>query len=312
DTQFAYVFTPTVGWDRSATGANPLFHGSNLNFFWTANWQGPSSNTVELFVTNFQVTNPNGAAMVTDDFMWSFNNTAGWTNFSQVTVFNTNAQYVQTARLVMQFYNRLILLNTIETTDSVGSSYTAHPGRARFSFYGSPFATNAWLEKNQTFGGKFGAGAGFIDASTEEQIISAEFIKDRLIVFFERSTWEIVYTGNEVQPFRWQKINTELGAESQNSAVPFDKEILAIGNVGVHSCNGANVQRIDNKIPSEIFNIVNKNIGVQRVAGIRDFYVECVYWTFPSIVNDIQQEQNASFTYPNQVLLYNYQNQTWA
>ena len=43
---------------------------------------------------------------------------------------------------------------------------------------------------------------------TDEQIISCEFIKDRLIVFFERSTWELAYTGNEVLPFIWQKINT--------------------------------------------------------------------------------------------------------
>ena len=58
--------------------------------------------------------------------------------------------------------------------------------------------------------GNIADGGGYIDASTEEQIVSAEFIKDRLIVYFERSTWELAYTGNEVLPFVWQKINTEL------------------------------------------------------------------------------------------------------
>ena len=49
-----------------------------------------------------------------------------------------------------------------------------------------------------------------IDAATQEAIVSAEFLKDRLIVYFERSTWELVYTGNQIYPFTWQKINTEL------------------------------------------------------------------------------------------------------
>ena len=135
--------------------------------------------------------------------------------------------------------------------------------------------------------------------------MSAEFIKDRLIVFFERSTWEIAYTGNDIQPFLWQKINTELGCESQCSTVPFDKEILAIGNTGVHACNGANVVRIDSKIPDEIFDIKDKELGVQRVAGIRDYFVECVYWSFPA------SNQDPNFVYPNKVLVYNYQNGTW-
>ena len=314
DTQFAYRFIPGSGWVRSQSGGVPVFHGNNLNFFWSTNWQGAASNITQLFVTNFNVANPNGVPAATDDPIWAFDGT-NWGIFSTTTVFNTQGgatKYVQSCRLIVVFYNRLILLNTIETTDAIPTSYTAHPGRARFSFNGSPFAANAWLEKDQIAFGLKGAGAGFVDASTEEQIITAEFIKDRLIVFFERSTWELAYTGNEIQPFRWQKINTELGSESQNSAVPFDKQILAIGNVGVHACNGANVERIDNKIPDQIFDIIDKNTGPQRVAGIRDYLVECVYWAFPSVVNDQQDEESNVTAYPNQVLLYNYRNQTWA
>ena len=98
-----------------------------------------------------------------------------------------------------------------------------------------------------------------------------------------------MYTGNQVLPFIWQKINTELGAESTFSVVPFDKVILGVGNVGIHACNGANVERIDDKIPDEVFRIHNENEGVQRVYGIRDYDVEMVYWTFPS------QEENSTF-----------------
>ena len=209
--------------------------------------------------------------------------------------------------------DRLILLNTIENDGGGGGgTNSAYTNRCRYSFNGSPFATNAWYEPNQSDNAATtssnAAGAGFIDATTKEAMISAEFIKDRLIVFFERSTWELAYTGNQILPFVWQKINTELGSESQQSSVAFDKQILTIGNTGVHACNGANVERIDDKIPDSIFNIVDTNLGVQRVAGIRDYFVEMVYWTFPAEGTNPEEGQ----VYPNRVLVYNYKNGAWA
>lgn len=52
-------------------------------------------------------------------------------------------------------------------------------------------------------------GGGYVEAATDEEMVSTEFINDRLIVFFKRSTWELSYTGNQVQPFIWQKFNSE-------------------------------------------------------------------------------------------------------
>ncbi len=105
------------------------------------------------------------------------------------------------------------MLNTIEQ-NSGGTTNTAYPQRARFCHYGAPFSGGtanplAWLEPNQTNGPNKAEGGGFIDAATDEEIVSAEFIKDRLIVYFERSTWELAYTGNQVYPFTWQKSITE-------------------------------------------------------------------------------------------------------
>jgi hypothetical protein len=154
--------------------------------------------------------------------------------------------------------------------------------------------------------GRVSDGGGWIDATTDEEIVSAEFIKDRLIVYFERSTWELVYTLNQVQPFLWQKINTELGSEGTYSTVPFDKVVLTIGNTGIHACNGANVERIDNKIPDEIFKIKDKLEGVARIQGIRDYFTEMVYWAFPP------SNQAATSSFPNRVLVYNYQNNAFA
>lgn len=305
DTQFAYLFSGG-SWNRSGTAE---WHGTNNDFFWTTNYYGTTPNTDYFFVTNFNEIDP----------MWYFDGTT-WTEFSSeaapVTVFLDNGAsapgaYVRTARIIIPFKNRLLLLNTVERNLSDGPGiYTYHVNRVRFSHLGSPLAPNAWLEGNQdiTIGPDtfYGDGASYYDAPTEEEIISAEFIKDRLIVYFERSTWELAFTNNDSDPFRWQKINTELGSEATFSTVPFDKLILTIGNTGIHGCSGANVERIDNKIPQKVFEINDVASSVARIAGIRDFFSEMVYWTFPS------DDQSNLSVFPNRILVYNYQNGAWA
>jgi hypothetical protein len=309
DTQFAYKFFAT-GWERSGTLLNPIWHGDDLDFFWTSSWQGATPNLTAFFVTNFQVTNPNGVGTATDDPLWYTQDGSTWAGFFPY--FNPagaapqNGPFVLTSRLIIAFKDRLLLLNTIENDGTVAFGVNTHyPNRCRFCFNGSPFAVNAWYEPNVTdnAGGRF-AGGGWIDATTDEEIISAEFIKDRLIVYFERSTWELVYTHNQVQPFLWQKLNTELGVESTFSVVPFDKAVLGMGNVGVHACNGSNVERIDFKIPDQVFDISNANFGIKRTCGARDYFTELVYWSFRSVGN--------TFIYPNQILAFNYRNSTWA
>lgn len=326
DTQFAYVWNPvTPAWQRSpqVIVGGPIWHGTDLDFFWTFNWQGTTTTSnppAILFVSNFFANNPNGAATATDDPIWWFNGTT-WT--SATTSFNNafffrpgggaphTGPFVSTARIIVVFKNRTILLNTIENDGSGGAwgtgTNTNFVNRMRYSANGTPFATTSWYEVGQQdSAGNFATTAHFVDASTEEEIISAAFIKDRLIVFMQQSTWEIVYTGNEIAPFRWQKINSELGSEAQQSSIQHDKYILTMSNIGVHACNGANVDRIDQKIPDEIFTIKDKGLAIQRIAGIRDFFAECDYWSF---VSDDGDKNNI---YPNRVLLYNYQNDSWA
>lgn len=303
DTQFAYVFSGG-SWARSHTGGIPVWHGSDDDFFWSANWEGIVDNQVALFVSNFFVTNYNGAVTVNDDPIWFFDGTT-WAAFTPQ--FLTAGDKVMTARIVVPFRNRLVLLNTVEV-NAAGTANKNYVNRCRFSQNGSPvegglpLCATAWLEQTQAGSHQ----AGFIDATTEEAILSAEFIKDRLIVYFERSTWELAYTGNEIQPFIWQKLNTELGSESTFSTVPFDREILTVGTTGVHSCNGSNVARVDNIIPDVVFQIRNTNSGPARVAGIRDYFAEMVYWSYP---NSAQAQVQ---TFPNKVLVYNYKNNAWA
>ena len=313
DTQFAYQFS-NGAWALSP--GSPTWHGTDTNFFWTENVVYPNAAatalTRALFATNFYVVNINGAGSANDDPIYYFNNST-WTAY--VPYLNPGAgnapstgAFVKTCLIILNFYGRVLLLNTIENDGGAAlGTNTNYVNRMRWCNLGNIFSVNAWYGVGAADNaGNIGKTAGFSDASTLEAIIGAEFIKDRLIVYFEQSTWEIVYTQNEQKPFRWQKINTELGSMATFSTIAFDKAVLAIGETGVHSCNGANVTRIDSKIPSEIFNIANPATQTERVCGIRDYYNEVVYWSVP-IAKQITDQP-----YPTKVLIYNYQNETWA
>lgn len=287
DKRYAYQFTAGA-WERLANGSS-VWTGSDSQFFWGTSYPGANAFDYVLFVTNFDEADPN--FMRTLDLA-----TLTWTNY-RPQISATGPIFMDTARILVPFKNRLLAFNIWQNEGGVPRHY---PFRMRFSQRGSAFPVGtAW---RQDIPGK----GGGLDCPANEAIITVEFVKDRLIVFLERSTWEIVYNGNQINPFAWQQINTELGAESTFSIVPFDKVALGIGNVGIVACNGSNVERIDNSIPDEVFAIHNDNGGVERVAGIRDYFVEMVYWTFPAV------EASSEFPFPRAVLVYNYKTGTWA
>lgn len=315
DTRFAYNWNGS-SWQRSGTGTNPRWQGDNLDFFSVANWYGATPDINTLFVTNFNYTL--GAPLPTDDPIWYTPNGITWTAVTGANGWyyapNGGApqtgDYISTCKFIIPYKGRLVLLYPIQ---NVAGNNVAFRNRAFSCFNGSPFARNAWYLPNQADNGAgavnnndIAAGAQIVDADTDEEIISWGFIKDRLIVFFTNSTWELCYTGSQQNPFLWQKLNTELGSESQNSTVPFDRELLTIGLTGVHACNGSNVERIDQAIPDTIFQIRDANLSPERVCGIRDYTTECVYWAYP------QAYTPSDDPYPNRILLYNYREPGWS
>ncbi len=279
DTQFAYQFTGGA-WSRltdvTLTG---VWTGSDSDFFWGTTWRGALASDRLLFVTN----------NVSADGIKYWDG-AIWATLAPLV---TSSTTLQTCLMIVVYKNYLIALNTTETS-------IVYKNRARWARIGNPLDVAAWR-------GDLPGNGNALDAATLEAIVSCGFIKDQLIVYFERSTWTLKYTNNDAMPFTWQKVNTELGAESTFSAVPFDKVLLGIGSTGIHACTGTNVSRIDDKIPDTVWDIHTGSTVVDRVFGIRDFYVEQVYWTFPS-----ENTNSFSSTYPNKVLVYNYKTGTWA
>lgn len=298
DTRFAYRYQAS-GWERIVAQAVPdanYWNGTNAQFFNGTTWSGAEPSDYVFFVSNFRESEP----------LYMRTNTSGiWDSFRpQVSAFVLATGvldiFLDSAKLMFVFKNRLVCLNTWESSSPDGVTYTQanYSNRARYSALGSPLDVDAFRQD------KPGKGDS-IDASTREAIIGAALIRDRLIVYFERSTWELVSSNDVAYPFSWQQINSELGSESTESMVLFDRVALAIGQNGIHACNGNSVERIDNSIPQTVFQIRNLNNGLERVYGIRDYYLEMVYWTYPDSTRTTTQP------YPNKVLVYNYTANTW-
>jgi hypothetical protein len=286
DTKYAYLYNPSTA-AFAELSTSTTWNGSDSDFFWSTNYGNDGTGDL------FWATNNNLTGATRDPLKYF--NGATWTNFTPLV---TAANTMYNAMIVVPYKGRLIAFSTWEgTTVGTITGATNNPRRARWCWIGSPIDAAAW--RSDVVGN-----GSYIDAPTNEAITGVEFIKDTLLVKFERSSWKLVYTGNEVLPFVFQKINTELGCNSPFSLVPFDKGVFCISNYGVTTDDSVNVQRIDVQIPQVAFNFNNDNEGLKRLHGVRDYYNELVYWTTP--------ESEGNPRYPNYVLVYNYRNNTFA
>lgn len=294
DTRYAYVFNS--GFNEFITGTT--WSGNNSDFFWSTNyWVGINNNKI-FWVTNF--------SGITGDPI-RYTNGNQWENFSPQ--INAAGDRLNQCLILLPFRGRLVAMNTFEGVN-LGAS-VQYRQRIRWAAIGNPFDTasaivtdinaNAWRDDIQGQG-------GFLDIPTSEDIISAGFVRDNVVIFCERSTWQLRYTGKSIAPFQIEKVNTELGSESTFSAVQFDTSLLGIGDKGVVECDSYKSVRIDEKIPDLIFRFNNQNDGTKRVHGIRDFQMRIAYWCFPEANIDGQ----TSTIYPNRRLVYNYENKSWA
>jgi hypothetical protein len=297
DTKYAYVWAGGSA-TNEFTEFLPLtattWSGTNSDFFSYYNYRGAAPQDRLLFVTNF-VNNVSNPLRYTDG------NT--WTSFTPLV---TSTQSIFQARVIVAYYGRLLLMNTWEGPTASGPGGAANIyNRCRFSQLGSPIDVDAFRTDI------FGRG-GLLDAPVNEAIVGATFVKNTLIVDFERSTWQLRYVGEYGLPFVWDRVSADFGAESTFSGVLFDNHRLAVGDKGITAGNAIGVDRIDLDIPDQIFQFKNSNDGPKRVFGIRDFQRELVFWNYPDSQTQASPDTDVDLIFPNKVLVYNYRNQTWA
>lgn len=190
------------------------FTGNISNFFNWTNWQAFTGSTSYLWMVNNKdkVTRFDGAAATQPDI-----------------VINGAGTKITKALDVKVYKQRLLL---IRPTLSVG-------GTQNQSIYWSKQQNpDLWLVDTAGNGGN-------LDAPTGDTIISAEFIRDVLVVFFTSSTWIFRYTGNDTAPFRWDKVNDSKNTNAPYGSIDYDQRCTAIGSTGLIACDGVNVQRYD-------------------------------------------------------------------
>lgn len=236
----------------------------------------------------------------------NLDNGDGWANYNPPIDPNNT---ITGALLIFPYRGYLIFLNTTEGNESGVQNFG---NRARWTQIGTPYysAPVPSIPSLQSIDPKaarddlFGRG-GANDAPTDEIIVGASFIRDILIVYFERSTWRLRFVNNSQNPFVWERINVELGSDCTFSTIPFDKGLMAIGNRGIVISDGNDTIRFDDKIPDEIFDIGQSENGLERVYGIRTFRTRLNFWTFRSADSSYPK-------FPNQVLVFNYNEKTWS
>lgn len=245
------------------------------------------------------------------------NKNTGWVNFAppltatSVSIDNTPSAlyYLIGALAIVAFKDRLLFFSpTIGT--SGGTSITLQD-TVIWSWNGTPYYTSP-VPSGETFNvsayyvDQTGKG-GYLAAGISQPIITVANNEDVLLVGFGgnigRQT-RFAYTGNDLYPFLFFNINSELGSSSTFSAVTLDRGAVTIGSHGIILTTQESSQRVDLDIPDSIFQIQNLNNGVLRVNSVRDFYKEWMYFSYPL--------NSSLWKFPTQTLLYNYRDNTWA
>lgn len=284
-------FIPGTTWN--ANNSPP----SGINFFWTTNYWIGNGNRKIFWATNYSLT--------TGDPIRYTDGTA-WVDFAPQ--IDAAGNLLTQCLCMVPFRGRMVTFNTLEGPTLVGSS--TFTNRIRWAAIGTPFTTvstivsagninvNAWRDDIRGQG-------GFLDIPTSENIVSIGFVRDNLVIYCERSTWQLRYTGRSIAPFQVEKVNSENGAEGTFSSVQFDTSLVGIGDKGILQCDSYKSELIDIKIPDFVFDFSSENNGDKRVHGIRDFINRLAYWTVP-----IAGEGGGIF--PTTRLVYNYENDSWA
>lgn len=291
DQIYAYTFVGT-GFQEFLPGT--IWTGQDFEFFWSTNYW-VDKNALNIF----WVTNDSSSG---DPIRYTNGQPAtNWINFTPT--INVAGDKLEQALCILPFRSRLVVFNTKEA----GIQFNQ---RIRWAAIGTPFSDvsaivtavneNAWRDDIRGQG-------GFLDIPTSDFIVSVGFVRDNLVIFCENSTWQLRYTGNSIAPFQVEKVNSELGVKSTFSQIQFDTSLLGVGDKGIVECDSYRSERIDIKIPDLIFEFNDANHGTERVHGIRDFQQRLAYWTYPYF-----PDTGFSTIYPNRVLVYNYENDSWA
>lgn len=292
------------------------------------------------YLTNRQDTTKDGIRWFDGDPVdvnGSFSTGKGWVNFApplsqgtfSIADLPAAVYYLVGAKMIIPFKDRLLFLGPVVQTSSGTPKYLQDT--VIYSLNGTPYYTASYtndpsavidtptsitnrytailVPDNQTsfppgyFEDQAGFG-GFIQAGIDEPINTCETSGDVLIVGFSFTQTKLVFTGNDIIPFLFYLINTELGSSSTFGSVNMGKSVLSRGSRGYIGTDQTQSNRFDEEIPDEVFQIRLTDNGAERFTSIRDYLNEWIYFTYPT--------NTLEYKFPNQTLQFNYKDGSFA
>ncbi len=265
----------------------------------------------------------------------------GWVNFmpplsqSPFTIGDAPARiyYLVGARMILPFKDRLLFIGPVIQSSTLNALPIYLQDTVVYSSNGTPYynasytntptatidlptsATNNFVASflvptNQTavpptfFADSTGFG-GYVSAGLDQPIITADSNQDVIMMGFNPSYQSrFVYTGNDIIPFNFFTVNSELGSSSTFSIINMDTGVITKGPRSYTIASQVAVKRIDLQIPDEVFEVNLKVNGNERFCAYRDFINEWIYFTYPG--------NTIGYKFPNTTLFYNYRDDSWA
>ena len=258
-----------------------IMNGTDSDFIWAINLQS-SSLVNRLYFTNGQPYNG-----TLNGIRYYESSGTGYQTVAFIPSLGV-ARNLYGARLLFSARERLVALNTYELD---GGIIVNHPQRARWCQAQGPSNWNDVIP----------GGGGYVDAPTGDQIISARCLQDQIIVFFTNSVWALQPISDPAQPFRWVKLNDFRASDGKMATVGYDDYVLSMGIRGITGTDGAQTQRIDERIKD----FVSDNINVdqfEKVFAVRSYAERRTWMLYPEVEQDensavlIFDEESKAFT----------------
>ena len=257
-----------------AANSDEAFTGDNTNFFWSENWDYDGSSDTT-YITN----NKNPIQIYNGTHLRQLSIDIG-TDAARAGVNDVNS-----CLLIIIFKERVVIFSTNEN----GVDFFR---RARWSGVKQPFS---WPTAN------------FKDAPTSDIIKSVDFIGDELYVWFERSTWRFVWTGDSTDPFEWERVSDTEGSVAQMSLVTQDDRQFAVGAARIQLSNGRDIVAADSIIPDFVLDWNQDSLPYSNSLLLDE--EKHILMSYASAAASAHADGN---TYPDRAVVINYEENNFA
>jgi hypothetical protein len=269
------------------TAAGDYFTGDNTNFFNSTNWKPTDSAPGLLYLTNNidRVTVFDGTSLGRPPFCTTLAN------------YDILFNEIKTTLDVKIYKNSLIFIRPTIVGSSIPEAQTIR----------SSIPSNRPNFSISDFVGDITGHGATTQAPTGDWIMSAQFLRDVIVIFFLNSAWLFRFTESAFDPFRFTKVNSSKSCQAPYGSIEYDTQCTAMGNKGLIFCDGVNVDRYDINIIDQYLSIETKAFG--QCFGQRFDILQQTWMLYPQ---EGDATGGADQLTSSRALIYNFLEQTWA